>query len=53
VKLSWAEWAKLYAPYLCMGALSVIGAIYGYGYRQGMRALLEASAKAKSDQCAR
>jgi hypothetical protein len=46
MELSWRDFVKLHAPYIAYALLVVIGAIYAYGYRQGMAAMIRASADA-------
>jgi hypothetical protein len=43
MEISWQAWARLYAPYLFMAGCSIVGAIYGLGYRNGIAAVLTAS----------
>jgi hypothetical protein len=44
--LSWKELLRLYSPYIAYGVVLALGAVYTFGYRNGIQSILIASATA-------
>lgn len=49
MRLPWSELAKLYAPFLVLAGINIVGFIYALGYRNGQQLLLNAAASSAKE----
>jgi len=46
MKLTWGEYLRLYAPLYLYGFVVIVGAVYGFGYRNGVDSIVRVAGNA-------
>lgn len=46
MKMSWGDYIAIHAPYVAMGVIALLSAVYSFGYESGKRSILFAASRA-------